>query len=779
MTGTARRAGGAASEEGGPHWLRRGLPDILGIAAVAAAAVVVLAPALAHGASLGPFDLLSRYGLTRRSGVRVHNAQTVDQIAEMVPWTVLSWTQVHAGHLPLWNPDNGLGLPLAFNWQSAAFSLPTLLGYLAPLHLAYTVAVLATFVLGGTGAYVFARVLRLHPLACVLAGVAYELSGEFVGFSGWPIAGVMAWTGWLFAAAVLVVRGRHRVRAVSGLALATAGAFYAGQPDALVVVVAGLALFLVVVLAVTARRARAARPVLRPLLDLVLGAGAGGALAAPLVLPGLQLVSGSVFAHATRTNGALSPYDVVNLLFQGFNGRPVAANQWFGVGSTAYVGVVAVVLACAGVGLRRRRPEVMALAAVVVVMGALAFVPALASALDALPFHARWHLGMVVVTFALAVLAGVGADVVLRHPRHFDTRMWLGSGFAVAAVIEAGLWLVGRGHLPPASARLRDQSFAWPVVATAVGLVVVAALRPRGGGPDGPLVDGPPSATVRAGVGALAVLVAVEAAFLLGVGTPVWSSSPGFLPTTTGVRALQAAVGGSTVAFGTRSCELPPTLGILPEANAAYGVHELSAYDPITPRAYFRTLRPPPSLPVSAFCPVVRSAAEARRYGVGFILEPAGARPPAGTVPDGSVGTEALYRVPGAAAATATPLGPSGALPRPGAAGTPLAVTHPGPASWRVETTGTRPAVVRLRLTDVPGWHATVDGRPLALRPFGGIMLQAVVPGGRHTVVLTYDPGGFRLGLALGAVALAALLVAAVLARRRGASALPQVSGRP
>lgn len=769
-TGTARRAEGAASEGGEPRRLRRALPDILGIAAVVGAAVVVVLPALVHGSALGPFDLLSRYGLTRRSGVTVHNAQTVDQIAEMIPWTVLSWTQVHAGHLPLWNPYNGLGLPLAFNWQSAAFSVPTLLGYAAPLHLAYTVAVVATYVLGGTGVYVLARVLRLHPLAGALAAVVYELSGEFMGFSGWPIAGVMAWTGWLFAAVILVVRGRRRLRAVAGLAVAGAGSLYAGQPDALVVVALGLVLFVAVLLGVAARQGRSARVVLRPVLDLVLGAVAAGALAAPLLLPGLQLVSGSVFAHASRTSGALSPYDVVNLLFQGFNGRPVAANQWFGVGSTAYVGVIAVVLALTGAGLRRRRPEVLGLVVVVVVLGALAFVPALASGLDALPVHARWHLGMVVVAFALAVLAGVGADVVVRQPRHFDTRMWLGAGFAVAAVIEAGLWLVGRGHLAPASARLRDQSFLWPAAATVVGLAVTAVLargaRPGATGSEREPTTGPP---VAAGLAALSVLAACEAAFLLGVGTPLWSSSPGFVPAVPAVSALEAAVGDATVGFGTRSCELPPTLGVLPEANALYGVHELSAYDPITPRSYFRTLHPPPGVPMSAFCPVVRSAAEARRYGVGFILEPPRGPAPPGTVPDGVVGTEALYRVPGAAPATLSPLTASGALPPAGAAGRALAVTHPGPASWRLTTDAATTSVLRLRLSDVPGWHATVDGRPLALSGFGGIMLQAVVPPGRHRVLVTYGPAGFDVGLVLAAVALAVLIGAAVAARRRAA----------
>ncbi|MGH9080777.1 MAG: hypothetical protein ACRDYE_12025, partial [Acidimicrobiales bacterium] len=81
------------------------------------AGIAVLVPALHHGLYLGPYDALSRSGLTRQTGVVVHNSVNTDQIDAIIPWSSLVWTQVHHGHLPLWNPYNGLGLPLAFNWQ--------------------------------------------------------------------------------------------------------------------------------------------------------------------------------------------------------------------------------------------------------------------------------------------------------------------------------------------------------------------------------------------------------------------------------------------------------------------------------------------------------------------------------------------------------------------------------------------------------------------------------------------------------------------------------------
>ena len=93
---------------------------VLGVAWLVAVALAVLAPVLAHGASFGSYDVLSRFGVLRQPGVVVHNFQAGDQADQIIPWSRLAWTQVHQGHLPLWNPYEGLGMPLAFGWQAAA-----------------------------------------------------------------------------------------------------------------------------------------------------------------------------------------------------------------------------------------------------------------------------------------------------------------------------------------------------------------------------------------------------------------------------------------------------------------------------------------------------------------------------------------------------------------------------------------------------------------------------------------------------------------------------------
>jgi hypothetical protein len=751
------------------------LPDILGVAWVMAAAMAVLIPALVHGSSLGTFDQLSRYGLSARPGTVVHYTGPGDQIEMMIPWTTLAWTQVHHGHLPLWNPYSGLGMPLVFNWQAASFSIPALVGYLFPVHLAYTVGQITTLFIAGGGVYLLGRVLRLGVLGATTAATVYELSGPFMGWLGWPNASAMSWAGWLFAMAILIVRGRHRSRDIALFAVFLACAIYAGQPETVVLFGMALAVFTVVFLGLRGRRAHPRAPVLRPVLDLAVAAVAGAALSAPLALPGLQLASTSV-VRVVSSYGALPPYDLRNLLFQGFDGLPVAGNRWFGNSiypeTAAYVGVIALCLGALALRTRWRHPAVPALAATALAMAVVSYATPVVSAINQVTGlrSVAWHRAVQPMVLALAVLAGFGMDALVQSHTERRTRRWMGGAFGVAVGLVAVLWLGGRGRLPSAEAAIRARSFIWPAVGAVVGAATAGVLalssrRARARHTTGPR----PTDTGR---GVALILLAFETAFLISAGAPLVSSSPRFLTPTPAETALRQAVGPALVAFGSSDCHVPPTLGIHQNVNVVYAVRELADWDPMTPEAVFRSMKKATGHPAGAvgapliLCPAIDSATIAQRYGVGFILEHSSRPRPPGTVFVSKIDGEKLYRVPDASLATLTPLSARGALPPPDARGSSVPVTHGEAASTTITVDGASPAVLRLHLTDVPGWHASIDGRPLRLQSFSGAMLEALVPRGRHTVELHYWPSTFTVGLALAAVSVLGLGGAVVLESR-------------
>jgi len=286
---------------------------------------------------------------------------------------------------------------------------------------------------------------------------------------------------------------------------------------------------------------------------------------------------------------------------------------------------------------------------------------------------------------------------------------------------------------------------------------------------------------MNAGRAAALLFLACETAFLVAAGAPTFSSSPSYLTTNPNVVALQRAVGSSVVGMGS-PCHRNQ-LGIYLNVNIAYQVQEFGAYDPIVPSKYITSWNttnrkhPLSTRQLSdTFCPAVTTASAARKFGIGFVLERSGHRGPKGAVLDKRIGGEDLYRIPGAAAATLTPLQSSGQSQRASSRATPVTVDHPGPASWKLVTHASTPQFLRLRLTNTPGWHASIDGQPLNLTSYGGVMLQARIPAGRHVVEVHYWPDTFSLGLVLAACSAIGLVFAVTFGwfrRRRSTSAVP------
>ena len=71
-----------------------------------------------------------------------------------------------------------------------------------------------------------------------------------------------------------------------------------------------------------------------------------------------------------------------------------------------------------------------------------------------------------------------------------------------------------------------------------------------------------------------------------------------------------------------------------------------------------------------------------------------------------------------------------------------------------VETKSVAPAVLVLSDTYYPGWTATVDGVAAPIYPANGLLRAVPVPAGAHTVIFSFEPTGWRWGLALAVLGL-------------------------
>ena len=80
------------------------------------------------------------------------------------------------------------------------------------------------------------------------------------------------------------------------------------------------------------------------------------------------------------------------------------------------------------------------------------------------------------------------------------------------------------------------------------------------------------------------------------------------------------------------------------------------------------------------------------------------------------------------------------------------------PERVEVEVDAKTPAYLVLADTFDPGWSATLDGRPAPIRPAFAAFRALYVEKGPHRVVFTYEPAGFRAGLALTIAGLVGVL---------------------
>ena len=450
-------------------WVR----DLIGVGWVVAAAIGVMVPALRHGLSLGEYDWLSHYGLLQQPGVLLHNGFAGDQINEMIPWTTLAWTQVHHGQLPLWNPYSALGMPLAFNWQSATFSLPNLIGYLFPVRFMYTVQVLPDarhhrhrrlllgpvaraqcprLCAGGNRLRTQRAVLRLARLADRIGGVVDRVAvrGDRPDRPRSPSA------------------PRHRLLRGGVFAFA----IFAGEPDTLVLLVIALTVFALVLLALRVKETGGFAQVWRPFRNLVIALATGTFLGAPLLLPGLQVVSGSIRntgGSALNAQSALSVKYLFRTTFPWLIGAP-AIHEY------KYIGVIAIVLALAGLVFRYRQPEVMALGGVLLVTAVLVFVPAAIIVVNAFPgLHAvRLPRALNFFAFAIAMLSGVGLHVFMRSPGNKAVLRFIGAAFGAAGVALVAFWLTDGHNLSGVQHAIRNRGLKWLLIGVVAGLAVVA-----------------------------------------------------------------------------------------------------------------------------------------------------------------------------------------------------------------------------------------------------------------------------------------------------------------
>jgi hypothetical protein len=727
-----------------------------------------------------------------------------------------------AGHIPAWNPHVMGGVPFAADPQSGWLYLPAMLLFTTlSCGRAIRWFIVAQPLLAGLGLYAFLRAERLSRPAATAGGLvlAMLLAGSFTALN-LPFAGTMAWTAILLAVAARYLHAERwpgRLGWLAAVAVAWGQVAAANLSDGVAIATAALVVYVVAKLSaeVHARR-RSAR----------LALGTGVLLFVPLIPVNLAILLPHL-AYLPRTSLSLG-YQGLERMSQHLTGHRTSGLV-FGTGTGplwplrlaltpgVYLGAVALGLTFAGWRARRFRHIAVAFA----VYGGACYVAMLQAVstrftqtlrhlpLGQLYLHdpSRFRFGLLI---ALAVLAGVGVEAWRQSRSWLERALLIAPGVIVWGVLPwsfhvgsvTGILLLGA-----LAAGMALAASAWrPGLVFLVPVVLLVELSANGlGGQSLSYQPAPLEAEQMPIYGPINTLTAPDTrmgAYMDVGSSPIVQT----LRTQDRGRYLTLFPGGwDPRGYHVRQGRVSwPLLGM--QQSMLFGLQEAQGYNPTQLLRFWTFVRAmdPKSIRYNAGFFTHASPLVLNLMDVNWALAPANRDAPVtGAVKSVVHQPWALYRLPTsvsrvsvlpawdrvasddeALAAIRSPgfdpdheavvEGPlaesSGAGP-----GSSHAIYRPlGPQAAEVTVDTTGAAIVLIRNSFDPQWHATVDGRTSPVLATDYLLQGVAVGPGHHTIRLSYDDPTAGYGLLGSGLALLALLgtiaYLAMRARRRSDS---------
>ncbi|MBI4130584.1 YfhO family protein [Candidatus Roizmanbacteria bacterium] len=134
------------------------------------------------------------YALEYPNGIPYKNFLITDPVRQQYPWRKLAIDELKAGNVPLWNPYAFSGYPLLANLQSAAFYPLNFVFFLFPFRVSWTVLIILQPLLSAIGMYLFLRKRGLLREAGILGSISYAFSGFSIAWLEWNTIGhILIW----------------------------------------------------------------------------------------------------------------------------------------------------------------------------------------------------------------------------------------------------------------------------------------------------------------------------------------------------------------------------------------------------------------------------------------------------------------------------------------------------------------------------------------------------------------------------------------------------------
>jgi hypothetical protein len=727
---------------------------------------------------------------------------------------------VERGVYALWNPYHFLGMPSFGSLAHVPFVYPpdALLGFLnQTLHFPDLTWLLVHYLLLAAGMVALLRSLGTGPEAAALGAVALALTPNLVAVGAFGHGSQIMTAAYLPLLVLLYDRFARRGSwlALAGFALAAAFQLLRGHVQIVFYTWMALGIYALFLSAAAWREGR--RPeALRAILGLAAGLGLGFGMSSFLYLPIRDYAAHSIRGAGQgggagleyATSWSFHPREMLTFMVPslfGFGG----ATYWGSMPFTDYpnyMGILPLALAVYGAATTRGtlRAYLLTLAAVSLLISfGKHLAPLYAFLYDHLPYFNKFRVPvmiLVLLQFAVAILAALGVDRALRAPEPAKRgaakgtgEWWRACGFAAGGAV-AGIAIFqafrpsleaaatsSRSHMNPALAAQALDLAALDLLKSgfllAAGLAVVALYR-----------SGRLAKSLAAGL--LLLVIAVD----------LWPIDRKIIdPQVGSEREYDSYFSDSDeVAFlrgdSTQYRVLPTQWN---DARlAAFGVASVLGYHPAKPRLYqafvdtvglnslesLQFLNTKYGLSETYFPPGAPGVT-LRHDGPVKVYEIAGFLPRAFVVHrlrpvrDGSMAM-AILRAHAIDPREEAVWEGTGPVPELRSPATPDSVRLLSYDFNEVEysvATGAPGLLVTVEQWD-PDWSVTVDGKPAKLEKVNYLMRGVLLEPGVHVVRFRYLPRALEAGIRISAASLAATLLLAgfgIVRRRRGGTVLP------
>jgi len=297
-----------------------------------------------HGLVPFPGDLLiAEYNpwktysyLGYNPGSYPNKAQYFDVLRQFYPWKTFAVDLIKQGALPLWNPYNFSGAPLISNFQSAIFYPMGIFYLILPQIAAWTFLVLLQPFLALIFTYFYVRKIGISKIGSVSAAISFAFSSFMSVWLEYNIVGhVILWLPLSLLAIEMLLRKVTVLWTVLFI-VSILFALLAGHPQI-------FTYSLVFILAYLIFRIFNLRKLLFFFLLVILAVGIG----VMQVIPGIELIKES--ARASHDYNFLihkiliQPWQFIMMIVPDFFGNPATRNYWIEdtyIGKVTYIGLI-------------------------------------------------------------------------------------------------------------------------------------------------------------------------------------------------------------------------------------------------------------------------------------------------------------------------------------------------------------------------------------------------------------------------------------------------------